>query len=218
VFPHDVAPHGTRADLSVALGIDVVLVGLPPVYAHGLSVGISTTGPRSRIVQGTEELGLPPEEGRTLVAVMPSGAHQHLAGLDGLRHPTVHVLADASELAYSAALRAGATGAFAHDAELADIVRIVLCAGLGLTLLPVDVARALNRRSVGPRPHLTNLDLQYLRMLANGATIASISRRFNHSEREMYRLLSSTYQRLGARNRTDALLLAQRFDLLDEGT
>ncbi len=54
-------------------------------------------------------------------------------------------------------------------------------------------------------------------MLAHGATIASISRRFNHSEREMYRLLSRTYQRLGARNRTDALLLAQRFDLLDEG-
>jgi DNA-binding NarL/FixJ family response regulator len=217
VFPHDVAPHGTRADLSVDLGIDVVLVRLPPVYAHGLSVGITATGLRSRIVQGTQELG-PLEQGRTLVAVMPSGAHQDLAGLDGYGHPTVHVLADASEPAYSAALREGATGAFAHDAELADIVRIVLCAGLGLTVLPVDVARALNRRSVGTRPQLTDLDLQYLRMLANGATIASISRRYNHSEREMYRLLSSTYQRLGARNRTDALLLAQRFDLLDEGT
>ena len=32
----------------------------------------------------------------------------------------------------------------------------------------------------------------------------------------MSRLLTGTYQRLGARDRTDALLLADRFGLLDE--
>ena len=53
-------------------------------------------------------------------------------------------------------------------------------------------------------------------MLADGATVAGLGRRCAHSEREMSRLLTGTYRRLGARDRTDAMLLADRFGLLDE--
>jgi DNA-binding NarL/FixJ family response regulator len=215
VFPQDVAHHGAPADLSVDLGIDVVLVGLPPVYTHGLHVGLTAIGLRCSTAPATDQFASPTETGRTVVTVMLPSAGAALERADGARRAAVHVLAEATEQAYSDALHAGATGAFAQDAELIEIARVVVCAGLGLTLLPVDVARALNRRSVGRRPHLTTLDLQYLRMLADGATVASVARRLAHSEREMYRLLSGTYQRLGARNRTDALLLAQRFGLLE---
>ena len=47
-------------------------------------------------------------------------------------------------------------------------------------------------------------------------TVAGLARRFSHSEREMYRLLSATYQRLGVQSRTEALLAAQRHGLFDQ--
>ena len=212
----DVAEHSATAALSMDLRINVVLIGLQPVYAHGLLVGLTATGLCCTVLPAGGALTQPPEPAGPVVAVLPSGERPDVALDDAMSLTAVHVLAEASAQAYSDALRAGATGAFAFDAELADIARIVLYAGLGLTLLPVDVARALNRRSVGPRPPLTSRDLQYLRLLAGGATVASMGRRFAHSEREMYRLLTATYQRLGASNRTQALLLAQRLGLLDE--
>jgi DNA-binding NarL/FixJ family response regulator len=217
VLPDDATKEGTLDGLSVDLGIDVVLVGLPPVYAHGLYVGLTATGLRCTVLPATGGLAAPSGPGRTLVAVVPSALSPSVETVHGARRAAVHVLVDGSPRAYSDALRAGATGAFAPNAELADILRILLCAGLGLTVLPVDVARALNQRSVGSRPELAERDLQYLRLLSQGATVAGLGRRFAHSEREMYRLLSVTYQRLGARNRTEALLLAQRFGLLEEG-
>ena len=215
MLPHQVPHRDVSAGLSVDLGIDVVLIGFEPVFTHGLYVGLTATGLRCTTLASTDRIASSVTAGRTAVAVVPAGTSTGETA-DGAPLPAVHVLAEASAQAYSEALRAGATGAFSYDAELPDIVRIVLCAGLGLTLLPVDVARALNRRSVGSRPQLTGHDLQYLRLLAGGATVASVGRRFAHSEREMYRLLTGTYQRLGARNRTDALLLAERFDLLKE--
>ena len=218
MFPHDVASPGLVDALSVDLGIDVVLLGLPPVYAHGLQVGLTATGLRCTVRAATAHPARLLVAGAAVVAVMPAGVSPNVAVDEGARLAAVYVLVEASVQGYSDALRAGATGAFAQNDELTDIVRIVLCAGLGLTLLPVDVARSLNRRSAGPKPDLSARDLQYLRLLADGATVASVGRRFAHSEREMYRLLSATYQRLGVRNRTEALLQAQRFGLLDEGS
>ena len=170
MFPRDLAAAGATDGLSVDLGVDVVLAGLPPVYAHGLHAGLTATGLRCTVARAATAGELSGEPGRALVVVQPSGADP---ATDGLPRAPVLVLADGSAQAYSDALQAGATGAFPSDAELGDIVRVLLCAGLGLTLLPVDVARALSRRSTGPGPQLTSLELQYLRLLARGATVAS---------------------------------------------
>lgn len=226
MFPHEVAALTATSHLAVDLGIHVVLMGLAPVYAHGLHTGLTAVGLDCTVLPLTLPPALPPTDegsptsgaGSATVLVVPSTSGAAVPADTDARVAAVHVLPDASVQAYSDALRAGATGAFPLDAELRDIVRIVLCAGAGQTLLPVDVARALNRPSVGRPPQLTDRDRQYLRLLADGATVAGISRRFALSEREMYRLLSATYRRLGARNRTEALLLAQRFDLLAEQT
>lgn len=213
---HEVLQRGATADLAVELETSVLLVGLLPVYAHGLRVGLTAAGLRCTVRAAADGIDPPADPGQTVVAVVPADLGPAVTGDSAARVPAVHVLADASTQAYADALRAGATGAFAHDAEMADIARTVLCAGRGLTLLPVGVARALNRRPGAPPPELDGPELQYLRMLADGATVASVGRRFGYSEREMFRLLSATYERLGAHNRTEALLLAQRFGMLDE--
>jgi DNA-binding CsgD family transcriptional regulator len=54
-----------------------------------------------------------------------------------------------------------------------------------------------------------------LRHLADSGTVASLARTVGYSEREMYRLLGGVYARLGASNRTEALLLAERWGLLE---
>lgn len=215
MFPGDVAPRAAAADLSVDHEIHVALVGLGPVYAHGLRAVLSATGLRCTVLPSAEGLAPLLDAGTTVVAVSPA-ASSPVAGpaADGL--VTVHVLDDTGPQAYAQALRDGATSAFGVDAEPAEIMRVVLCAGFGMTLLPVAVARALNRLSVGPRPELTEQDRVLLRLLADGVTVAGLARRFAHSEREMYRLLSATYQRLGVQSRTEALLAAQRHGLFDQ--
>ena len=67
-------------------------------------------------------------------------------------------------------------------------------------------------------PSLTVVEQAWLRRLATGGTVAGLARSCGYSEREMYRRLSAVYQRLGARTRTEALLLAERIGLLSDDT
>jgi len=48
--------------------------------------------------------------------------------------------------------------------------------------------------------------------------VTSLARSSGYSEREMYRLLSALYARLGVTTRTEALLRADRWGLLRQGT
>jgi DNA-binding NarL/FixJ family response regulator len=196
----------------------VALVGLSPVYAHGLRLGFTSAGLTCSTVAGVGEL--PPLLGAAaLVAVLPHADGASLASVTTAgagRVEAVHVLPEGSVQAYTDALRAGATGAFAADAELEHVVRVVRSAAVGHTLLPLRVARALSRRRAGSPPQLQRQERHYLRRLADGGTVASLARSAGYSEREMYRLLSAVYARLGATNRTEALLLAERWGLLDE--
>ncbi|HEX8630188.1 MAG TPA: hypothetical protein VF755_18680, partial [Catenuloplanes sp.] len=57
-------------------------------------------------------------------------------------------------------------------------------------------------------------EVSWLRALVDGVTVASLARAVGYSQREMYRVLASLYARLGADNRTGALLHADRWGLL----
>ena len=61
---------------------------------------------------------------------------------------------------------------------------------------------------------LSARDVAWLRALADGVTVASLARASGYSQREMYRLLSALYARLGVDSRTEALLRADRAGLL----
>lgn len=52
--------------------------------------------------------------------------------------------------------------------------------------------------------------MEWLRSLADSATVGRLARLSGYSEREMYRLLNRVYSRIGAQTRTEALLIAQR--------
>jgi DNA-binding NarL/FixJ family response regulator len=200
--------------------VRVVLTGLPPIYRHGLSAGLSAAGMTCTPLGTSAELSallgdqprIPGQGGGQVVVVVP--ADQALDVLTVLRDasgdetPTVHVVEEATAEACAEALRVGATGVVALDAELNQVIG-------GQTLLPRQIAKALCRQQAGPVPQLLPRERDWLRHLADSGTVASLARTVGYSEREMYRLLGGVYARLGAGNRTEALLLAERWGLLE---
>jgi DNA-binding NarL/FixJ family response regulator len=162
---------------------------------------------------------MPGQGGEQVVVVVP--AEQALDVLTVLRDasgdeaPTVHVVEEATAEACAEALRVGATGVVALDAELNQVIGVVRAAAGGQTLLPRQIAKALCRQQAGPVPQLLPRERDWLRHLADSGTVASLARTVGYSEREMYRLLGGVYARLGASNRTEALLLAERWGLLE---
>jgi DNA-binding NarL/FixJ family response regulator len=116
---------------------------------------------------------------------------------------------------YSRAL-ARCTCAVPLHAELDDVLTAIRAAANGYTLMPIDIARDLTAQGDAtlPLPQLSDRELRWLRALADNGTVLSLARSSGYSEREMYRLLSALYERLGTSTRTSALLRADRLGLL----
>ena len=204
----------------------VALVGLSPVYRYGLVAGLQAAGLTCSVVPDLPALlgllaGNGPDGGAAapaVVSVVP--ADQAAAALPLLHRPAprpvVLVVDEPDVHAYADALRGGATGVVSTAMELEEAVAVIRSASTGHTLLPCAMARALCRPLSGPAPALAPREREWLRGLADGGTVAGLARRVGYSEREMYRLLSAVYSRLGATSRTEALLLAERWGLLHE--
>jgi|1186.fasta_scaffold43596_2 DNA-binding NarL/FixJ family response regulator len=207
--------------------VQVVLAGLPPIYRHGLAAGFTAAGMVSTALTSMAELpallvqltALIAQGAGGFVVIVASSEVPALTTVLGETQigdvPLVHVVDDATAEVCAEALRVGATGVIALDAELNQVIGVVRAAAGGQTLLPRQVARSLCRSQVGPVPQLLPRERDWLRHLADCGTVAGLARTVGYSEREMYRLLGGVYARLGASNRTEALLLAERWGLLE---
>jgi DNA-binding NarL/FixJ family response regulator len=69
---------------------------------------------------------------------------------------------------------------------------------------------ALSRESGVGEAELPTAQLEWLRALAQGITVAQLAERHGYSERAMFRHLRDLYARMGAKGRTEALMLANR--------
>ena len=80
----------------------------------------------------------------------------------------------------------------------------------GFSVLPIAVVQALAapHPPVGTGPPPPAHELDWLRELAGGATVAQLAGRSGYSERAMFRLLRDLYRRLEVSSRTEALMLA----------
>jgi DNA-binding NarL/FixJ family response regulator len=133
----------------------------------------------------------------------------------------VALLQDSGVPAYLEALRAGASAAVPWQAQPELIVKVLRVALEGYSLLPLPVTRALMTASMtatGPSsrevPALTGQDLERLKLLAEGGTVVDLARQVGYSEREMFRLLHDLYHRMGVENRSEALVKAAQWGLL----
>ena len=207
----DLAVHGADEQ------VQVVIVQLPPVYRYGLAALLRVVGMRCSSTSSADQLRevLAASGTRVLVlnAVVAASLPQPL-GTTADRLFLVHVVPELTPATYAEALRSGATGVVADDAELHHAVDVIRAAASGNSLLGADVARSLCRPQTSAAPQVSVRKRAWLRRLGDGATVAGLARADGYSEREMYRRLASLYSRLGAANRTGALVLAERWGLL----
>jgi DNA-binding NarL/FixJ family response regulator len=109
------------------------------------------------------------------------------------------------------ALRAGAACVMARDATPSAFRERFRAVVRGESVIPVEVLRELATpaadSSVQVEASLT--ERGWLRSLALGTTVGRLAADAGYSERMMFRLLRDLYARMGARNRTEALISAQ---------
>lgn len=124
------------------------------------------------------------------------------------------------------ALRLGAQGFLLKDAEPEVLVRAVcdLAAG-GAVLDPRIIARLLPRlRGFGDSAHEVRLvrnlsarEKQVLHLLADGRSNSDIGSRLGLTEATVKSYVSTVLSKLGAENRVQAALIAQRVSVVGEG-
>jgi DNA-binding NarL/FixJ family response regulator len=127
----------------------------------------------------------------------------------------IAILDEASTANYVRAISAGAAGATPRTVSMAELRMVFQAAVEGSTLLPTDVVQALAGRgavTTSVTDHPSSREIGWLRDLANGVSVGRIAEGAGYSERMMFRLLRDLYARLGARNRTEALMLARERD------
>ena len=130
----------------------------------------------------------------------------------------VALLVDATPERHAEALMSGAHGVAAWEATPEAIVTVLDHALDGRTLLPTPVAQAM--AASGPARYdpdwITEDEVRWLRILASGATVHQLAEEVGYSERALYRMLHGLYGRMRVSNRTEAILQASRWGLLDE--
>jgi DNA-binding NarL/FixJ family response regulator len=110
------------------------------------------------------------------------------------------------------ALVAGAVAVVAREANPETVYSVVSAVAAGRSLLPVEVVRALTTPQHRPpaAEHIpTDREIAWVRMLAQGFTVARLAQHAGYSERMMFRLLRALYGRWGVANRTEAIVHAR---------
>lgn len=119
-----------------------------------------------------------------------------------------------------AVLDAGADAVVPHDASREELITAAEAAAAGAHHLSPVLAAALFGSSVAPTPAetvphlLTSRERSVVRLLAEGCTNDEIGERLYISSATVKTHLSNTYDKLGARNRYDAVVKAAQIGVL----
>lgn len=112
----------------------------------------------------------------------------------------------------SAALSAGARGAFLKTVPETELISAVRRIAAGETVVHDDVRRLIE--SDPPLPTLTKRQLEILEVMTQGFTNQDIARRFGISVNGVNQHILGILTKLGAANRTEAVAIAIRKHLL----
>jgi two-component system response regulator DesR len=120
--------------------------------------------------------------------------------------PRVILMSGAGGISARAARAAGAAGFISKDRsapEIAELIRVVGCGG-----------EAFEAAEAEDRAQLTDRESEILALLAGGATNREIAAAIYLSPHTVKEHVSALFRKLGARNRAEAVLRAQRSGLL----
>jgi DNA-binding NarL/FixJ family response regulator len=136
-------------------------------------------------------------------------------------HPSTRVLliSGAGRISATAARAAGAAGFVTKDRSAAEIVEAIRRVGAGEDVFdaPPILAGGATAASSGAPAHqrLTGREQEVLQLVAAGLTNAEIAGELRLSPNTVKEHASSMFRKLGARNRADAVVRAQRLGILD---
>ncbi len=188
-------------------------------YRVGLGSALRAAGYTVRDVGDLGDKRVLAELDALLLTVRSASDWQALRELAAVKRPLrlVALLVDATIDRHAEALRCGADGVVAWDRSPEEIVPIVAAAVQGMTVLATDIARAIALS--GPPLHdpgwVSAEEIEWLKLMAQGATMQQLASKAGYSERALYRVLHGLYGRMRVSNRTEAILQASRWGLLD---
>ncbi|MGB8649204.1 MAG: response regulator transcription factor [Mycobacteriales bacterium] len=116
------------------------------------------------------------------------------------------------------ALEAGASAFLNKDAPSAEVVAAARHAAANPTAFSsADLAAAMRRRLEPTGPRLSTREREVLTLLAEGLPIAALAAQLYISESTAKTHISKVYEKLGASNRAQALMVAIRLGLVNAG-
>src|SRR4051812_17448192 len=116
------------------------------------------------------------------------------------------------------ALEAGASAFVAKDAPSDDVIAAARHASVSpRSFAAADLTGAMRRRLTPSGPQLSGRESEVLWLLAEGLGVAAIARQLFVSESTAKSHISKIYEKLGAANRAQAIMLAMRAGLIDPG-
>lgn len=130
----------------------------------------------------------------------------------------VALIEHATKHGYQQAFRAGCAGAVRWDAPMETIIEAIEAAARGIALLPSEIARQMAVAGAQSPPDtvwLSDVETTALRLLAGGAKTNQIADECGYSEREIFRMLTDLYTRIGVTNRSQAIATVARWGMLE---
>jgi DNA-binding NarL/FixJ family response regulator len=139
-------------------------------------------------------------------------------------HPDIRIVMltmHADQEVLAAAIRAGASGYLVKDCSTEEIASAVRMAASGETALSpqlaasmLDEVRKLDQPSSEDERVITRREEEVLQLIANGCSTPEVAEKLFISQKTVKNHLASIYQKLDARDRTQAVLQAVRMGIV----
>jgi DNA-binding NarL/FixJ family response regulator len=189
-------------------------------YRRGLGSVLTDAGYRVEEADDLRAQSLFSDVDVVLLTVRSAGDWQVLREVQTVNRElkVIALLVDATPDRHAEALRCGAHGVVTWDATPETILAVVRAALEGQTLLPTAVAQsvAVSTPPLYDPEWITAQEVEWLKLLAKGLTVQQLAEKAGYSERALYRVLHGLYGRMRVANRTEAILQASRWGLLEE--
>lgn len=198
----------------------ILIVDDHPLYREGMMSALRAQMADIEVLgadsaeEGLRVLVRHPEIDLVLIDVRLPGMDGFTAlAIYGERFPTVSrmVLSGSDEPQYlKRAFAAGASGYLPKSMSVREVtaaIRRVLDGGVSV---PEDRAATSDARTQDPIAHLTLRQIEVLRLLGEGYTNKEIAKALDITERTAKAHVAAIFEALGADNRTQAVLAAQR--------
>ena len=180
---------------------------------------LEVVGEADSVAEGTRAVAMHSPDVVVCDVTMPDGSGIDLVRACRLQNPTLGLVVltmHGDDDVLFAALDAGASSLVLKSAHLDELLDAVRRAAVSPDMFSAGgMAAAMRRRSSSPRPILTPRETDVLNLLKDGLSVHQVSRKLFLSDSTVKTHVAKLYDKLGATNRTQAIMTAIKLRLVD---